>query len=59
MAALEKRQESILARLAELRQTLDKLTCQYAEDGKTAGDVQKSGLPCQSAAAKVASPLVS
>ena len=56
--ALERRQESILTRLAELRQTLNKLTSQYGESDVTSGEAQKSGLPCQSAAAKLASPLV-
>ena len=59
VAALEKRQESILARLGELRQTLNKLTSQYGEADKTPRDVQKTGLPCQSATAKLTSPLVS
>ena len=61
VAALEKRQESILARLTDLRQTLEKLTSQYSipsDNGAKTGAGQVSALSCHVTSTEINSSLV-
>jgi hypothetical protein len=61
VSALELRQDRILSKLAELRQTLDKLTSQYqVTQPSSSTNTQAAAVPSvkTSSSAKIKSPLV-